>query len=169
MPWALTVPCGMKHIVLSRRNKAQERGNDTMRAKMIFQCLALSLWTLPALAQPGTAQVAAGCAQAPSMEFGLGFTTATIDPVVGRPITVSATTPTLVLKNVGGPRCEGARRIPLKNWIWTLDVPAGSQSQLANTETLNVSFTPDKEGTYTVHLNGCGNQCTVRVFTGDVD
>src|SRR5262249_54340730 len=41
-----------------------------------------------------------------------------------------------------------------------------SHSQLSNTDTLNVSFTPDITGKYTVHLNGCGNQCTVRLVTG---
>jgi hypothetical protein len=134
--------------------------------------LGISAALIACLAAPaGRAQtppIASGCTQSASMEFGLNSSTPVA--VVQLAINVSATTPTLVIDNQGPAFCVGKRRTPRTGWAWHLDVPPGSNAQLANTSTLNVSFTPDKPGPYTVHLNGCGKStCTVKLVTDFVN
>ena len=137
-----------------------------MRTRLIFHCLTVTLLTLAVQAQAGKTPPA-GCTEAASLVFAL---TSSPDPSLGSPVKMHASTPTLVIKNVGDdPHCEGDRRIPEESWIWSLDVPLGSHAQLTNANTLttilDVSFTPDIPGNYTVHLNGCGNQCSVTLVT----
>jgi hypothetical protein len=104
-----------------------------------------------------------GCTQSADLEVGLNSSAPVA--VVSFPISLSATTPTIVIQSSGPPSCEGAERISSEVWKWTLDAPPGSHSQLANVDTLDVTFNPDKPGKYTVNFNGCGNQCTMKLVT----
>jgi hypothetical protein len=103
-----------------------------------------------------------GCTQSANLEFGLNV--GSVVAVVGFSINVNANTPMLVITNSGN-NCGGPSRSPEQGWKWRVDVPQGSHSQLSGTSTLSVSFTPDKPGQYTVHLNGCGDHCTIKLVT----
>jgi hypothetical protein len=135
-------------------------------AKFALGAVLIAFLTTPAsLAQPPTAS---GCTQSASMEFGLNSSSPLA--VATFPVSVNATeTPTLVIQNLGPAHSVGKQRTPEKSWAWRLDFPTGSHAQLTNTTTLNVSFTPDKTGPYTVHLNDCGNKCTIKLVTDFVN
>ena len=92
--------------------------------------------------------------------------------VVGFPVQIRASQPTLVITVRSGPNCAtiGRLRKPQKDYSWRLDVPTGSQSKLDNTKgTLLVSFTPDKAGPYTVVLDACGIGCKIDGRPVDID
>jgi hypothetical protein len=78
------------------------------------------------------------------------------------PTTVSGTRSALVHTVCPTGRLETR----LSSFAWKLETPPGSASRLINTNTLTVTFTPDRVGRYVVKLIACPNTCKVRLLTG---
>jgi hypothetical protein len=79
------------------------------------------------------------------------------------PTTISGTKSALVKTT-----CPDHRHLdkPLPSFAWKLEAPLGSASRLENTNTLSVTFTPDRFGQYVVKLIACPNVCTLRLLSG---
>src|SRR5215813_6032584 len=60
----------------------------------------------------------------------------------------------------------GRQETRISLFAWKLETPPGSTSTLSNTNTLTVTFTPDRVGTYVVKLTACPNTCKLRLLTG---
>ena len=102
------------------------------------------------------------CAEAADLRVLLGRNLSTIAfPKVST--TVSGARSALIITT-----CPNRRRVedPLPSFAWKFEKPVVSASRLQNTNTLRVSFTPDRVGRYVVKLIACPNTCKLSLLSG---
>src|SRR5438128_10833566 len=99
--------------------------------KLKIGCMAVSLWAVPLLAQPTAVPRPAppkpppeACERAFSFEFGLQIASTAFPDngaVVGFPVQIRASEPTLVITLLTGPHCDrivGPLRTPQNDFVW---------------------------------------------------